>query len=267
VISALACKRKYGWKKDKDDERDLKLTLTRDIGVELPKTVNLTSKMPPVYDQGSLGSCTGQAIAAALQYNKNKQGQSIFRPSRLFIYYNERVLEGTVNQDAGAHIRDGLKVVAHLGAPPEESGRPGAWPYHVERFAVKPPVTSYNEAMKYQAIKYRRVEQTTGNILGALAEGFPIIFGFEVYTSFESQDVAKTGIVHMPTDDDNLLGGHAVLACGYDLEGYSVKDGTRILVRNSWSAGWGQKGYFTMPLEYLTNRSLSMDFWTVTQVE
>ena len=92
---------------------------------------------------------------------------------------------------------------------------------------------------------------------GCLAGGYPFIFGFTVYSKFESQDVARNGVLSMPGPDEDVVGGHAVLAVGYD------DDAKTFLVRNSWGAGWGQAGYFTMPYAYLTTRGLSSDFWTI----
>jgi C1A family cysteine protease len=92
---------------------------------------------------------------------------------------------------------------------------------------------------------------------GCLAAGYPFVFGFTVYSSFEGQEVAKTGVVSMPTPDEQVVGGHAVLAVGYDDASQAF------IVRNSWGAGWGQEGYFTMPYAYLTTRALSSDFWTI----
>ena len=94
-----------------------------------------------------------------------------------------------------------------------------------------------------------------------LAEGFPFVFGFTVYESFESQQVSKTGKVYMPKKNEKVLGGHAVLAVGYN-----DKD-KRFTVRNSWGTGWGMKGYFTMPYDYLASRYLSDDFWTIRSAE
>ena len=83
------------------------------------------------------------------------------------------------------------------------------------------------------------------------------MFGFTVYESFESQEVAKTGVVPMPAPGEQVVGGHAVLAVGYD------DSAQTFMVRNSWGTGWGQAGYFTMPYAYLTTRGLSSDFWTI----
>ena len=90
-----------------------------------------------------------------------------------------------------------------------------------------------------------------------MAGGYPFEFGFTVYESFESQEVAQTGVVPMPQQTEKVLGGHAVMAVGYD------DAQQRIIVRNSWGTSWGQQGYFTMPYAYLTNHQLSSDFWTI----
>src|SRR5262249_51216165 len=148
----------------------------------LPNKVDLRPQCPPVYDQGQLGSCTANAIGAALQFDQIKQGQQSFAPSRLFIYYNERVMEHTVNDDAGAMIRDGIKSVAKLGAPPEVPD----WPYVISKFKTKPPAIAYTHALKYQAILYQRLVQNLDQLKGCLAAGFPFVFGIAVYESFES---------------------------------------------------------------------------------
>jgi C1A family cysteine protease len=224
--------------------------------VALPKKVNLTSKMPPVYDQGQLGSCTANAIGAAFEYEQLKQKQKDFMPSRLFIYYNERAIEGTVDSDSGAMIRDGIKSVAKLGVCPEDT-----WPYDIAHFTEKPPKKAYTEATKHQVLVYRRVIANLHQMQGCLASGYPFVFGFTVYESFMTPEVAATGEVPLPPRSEQVLGGHAVLAVGYD-------DATqRFIVRNSWGKGWGNKGYCTMPYGYLTDPSLARDFWAVYTVE
>lgn len=211
--------------------------------------------MPAVYDQGQLGSCTGNGIAGAIEFDQKKQGTTEYTPSRLFIYYNERVIEGTVSQDAGAPIRDGIKVVVKLGAPPE-----GDWPYDITEFAKKPPATAYTDAKKDIVSSYARVAQDLTQMRGCLAAGFPFVFGFTVYDSFESQQVAQTGIVPMPSPGESVLGGHCVVAVGYD-------DSERhFIIRNSWGTGWCLQGYCFMPYEYLMSRQLANDFWTIRSV-
>jgi len=243
---------KYGWIPDLPDHRDLKYVSLMSVDT-LPVSVDLRPYCPPIYDQGNLGSCTANAISAAIEFDQFKQKLKFpFVPSRLFIYYNERVIEGSVKSDSGAMIRDGIKTVAKQGAPPEKY-----WPYIESKFRKKPTATSYKKATYYTVTKYQSVGQTVDEMKACLSSGFPFVFGFTVYESFESQTVAQTGIVSMPTPNESVLGGHAVLCVGYN-------DATqRFIVRNSWGDSWGQHGYFEMPYAYLANPDLSDDFWVV----
>ena len=250
--------KKYGWKPDLPDHRDFTYSISRKVAnITLPAKVDLRPLCPPVYDQGELGSCTGNAIAGAIEYEQiKKKDPKPFIPSRLFIYYNERVLEGTVSQDSGAMIRDGMKSVNLQGACTETT-----WPYNVAKFKKKPTAKAYKEGTNYQTKVYARVPQDLNSLKSCLAAGDPFVFGFTVYASFESDVVAKTGVMPMPTPNETVLGGHAVLCVGYD-------DSTqRFIVRNSWGPNWGQKGYFTMPYAYLTNNSLADDIWVIKDVE
>ena len=245
--------RKYGWAPDVPDQRDHLYSAPQPILAKLPPKKDLRSGCPPVYDQGQLGSCTANAISGAIQFEQKKQGTTVFAPSRLFIYYNERDMEGTINSDAGAQIRDGVKSVATLGVCPEAE-----WPYDINKFADKPTPKSYADAKTCEAVGYQRLDSSNLNQLkGCIAAGFPFIFGFTVYDAFESQEVAKTGVLNMPGPKEKVQGGHAVLAVGYD-------DSTqRFSVRNSWGKDWGIKGYFTIPYTYLITTSLADDFWTI----
>ena len=202
----------YGWIRDIPDQRDYAYAapLMR-FPKGLPPSVDLRSECPPIYDQGQLGSCTANGIAAAIEFDQRKLGNMEFTPSRLFIYYNERVIEGNVNQDSGAQIRDGIKSVATLGAPPETD-----WPYDTSKYTEKPSDIAYADALKDIVTGYSRVAQNLSQMEGCLAEGYPFVFGFTVYASFESDAVAQTGIVPMPASGERLLGGHCVAAVGYD---------------------------------------------------
>lgn len=166
---------RYGWIPDLPDQRDFMFAAPMKVQAKLPPSVDLKAQCPPVYDQGQLGSCTGNGVAAAGQ----------------------------------------------------------------------------------RAVSYSRVVQSLNQLKGALAAGFPVVLGFTVYESFEGADVAATGVVPMPGAGEKVLGGHCVVAVGYD------DSSQRFIIRNSWGAGWGQDGYATMPYPYLLSSSLASDFWTI----
>lgn len=248
---------KYGWQPDLPDQRDFQYKAPEGFVKALPTKIDLRKKCPPIYDQGQLGSCTANAIAAAFEFELMQQNAvNDFIPSRLFIYYNERVIEHSVNSDNGAQIRDGIKTVNKKGACPEK-----VWPYIINKFAKKPSVDSFTSALKHKVLSYQSVTRSLNQMKACLAAGYPFVFGFTVYESFEGEQVAKTGKVNMPGINEKTVGGHAVLAIGYN------ESSKRFIVRNSWGANWGIGGYFTIPYEYLLNEDLSDDFWTIRVVE
>ncbi len=247
--------RRYGWIPDVPDQRDHLYAAPAQYLEALPAKADLRSKCPPVYDQGNLGSCTANAIGAAIEFDRLKQGLSDFVPSRLFIYYNERLIEGTVSTDSGAMIRDGIKTVASDGVCPEPE-----WPYVISKFATKPTAACYRDAKLDRAVSYQSLIQDLNQMKGCLATGYPFVIGFTVYESFETEAVAKTGHAPMPSWNERAVGGHAVVAVGYD------EARQWFLMRNSWGESWGMKGYFTMPYAYLLSPGLSQDFWTIRLV-
>jgi len=245
----------FGWKRDLPDPRDFKFKAIK--AIPLPKSVDLRKDCPVVYDQGELGSCTANALGGAYQFEQIKQKQEDFIPSRLFIYYNERVIEGTVNEDAGAMIRDGIKTMVKDGVCPEKM-----WPYKIWKFKKQPHKKCYTEALNNQVLEYRRITpHTLYEVKQALYEGSPISFGFMIFESMMSEQVARTGIVPVPSNRERPMGGHAVLAVGYDDE----KDA--LLVRNSWGKNWGLDGYFWLPYHFVTEPNMSADYWTIRMVE
>ena len=255
---------RFGWVKDTPDPRDLLFTASPVLAAKpLPKSADLRPGCPPVYDQGQVGSCTGNSVAGAFEFAQKKQLLQDFMPSRLFIYYNERAIEHTTGQDAGAQIRDGIKTVAKQGVPPEiglaVQREPG-------RGHEKPNAKAYTDALQHTVISYHRISARTSSaaltlMKSCLADGYPFVFGFTVYSAFEGAEVAKTGILKMPNKKkEEVVGGHAVLCVGYDDKMKSV------LVRNSWGASWGLKGYFWMPYAYISDSKLASDFWTIRGV-
>ena len=193
--------KRYGWAPDLPDHRDHLYAAPPVWLKKLPPQVDLRNQCPMVYDQGQLGSCTANAIAAAIEFERIKQGLHDFIPSRLFIYYNERVMEGTVASDSGAEIRDGIKSVAAQGACPESE-----WPYDITQFATEPTDQCYQDAIKDKVVQYSRVSHVLNQMKGCLASGYPFVFGFTVYESFESPEVAQSGIYRCPVLERQPLG-------------------------------------------------------------
>ncbi|HEU4718141.1 MAG TPA: C1 family peptidase [Bacteroidia bacterium] len=251
-------RQRLGWVPDLPDHRDHLYAAPPHIISRLPSSVDLRKQCPPVYDQGDLGSCTANAIGAAIQFEQMKQKKKPFIPSRLFIYYNERAMEHTISSDSGAQIRDGIKSVNKLGVCPET-----LWPYSDDKthFLKKPVAGCYKTALDNQVVSYQRVTQTLMQLKGCLANGYPFVFGFTVYDNMYSAAVTKTGHLSLPGPNDKMEGGHAVMAVGYD------DRNERFIIRNSWGSKWAMKGYFTLPYSYITDSNLADDFWTIRMVE
>jgi C1A family cysteine protease len=263
--------KKYGWKRDLPDKRDKKHSFLKLGSIQygrfyfpyrhyLPSKIDLRDKCPDIYDQGELGSCTANAIAAAYQFDEIKQATNaspeIFGPSRLFIYYNERNLENTVDTDAGASIRDSAKTINKTGVCHES-----LWPYIISKYTIKPTKRCYDDAKTHKSIEYKSLDQNLNDFKSCLNAGFPFVFGFMVYESFETDEVKTTGKMPMPdVKNEKAVGGHAVMAVGYD---DSISS---IIVRNSWGATWGDKGYFYMPYDYIVDSDLAGDFWTISKI-
>jgi C1A family cysteine protease len=257
-----------GWVRDLPDPRDFMFSAPVETLKTLPARVDLTPQFP-IYDQGRIGSCTANALAGAVQFDRLKSKQSpAFEPSRLFIYFNEREIEGHTANDSGAQIRDGIKTLQKFGVCPDAD-----WPYDDtpapyeggpfpanSKPATKPDPTSYTDAAKYVITNYQRLTPTLSQLQGCLASGFPFVFGFTVFDSWYSKS-PRPATITLPTANDSAIGGHAVMCVGYDNATNLFK------IRNSWGPGAGQKGYFFMPYAYLTSGNLASDFWVINAVK
>lgn len=260
----------YGLRRDRCDHRDQLFTYTPRV---LPQAVDLRSWFGPipVEDQGSVGSCTANAFASCMEFWQVRLKPSFRHDlSRLFLYYNERLAEGNVADDAGAELRTGVKSLTRHGICDE-----AMWPYVPIQFATKPTSDCYTDALQHRVTAYRRI-RSLQTLRVALADGYPVAFGFQVFASFESADVADTGIVPMPRTGwfglwrEPELGGHAVLAVGYDDTRDYPRRSSRhpigcILCRNSWGSKWGDGGHFWLPYQFILDPDLSSDFWAITQ--
>ncbi len=242
---------RYGWKPSLPDLRD-HIADASDLPVL--EEVDPRNDLPPVFDQGQLGSCTANAVGAAVEYDASLNGTDPGLLSRLWIYYYERKIEGSpANQDTGAFGRDGFKVCKTLGVPLESD-----WPYVIDQFDDEPPATLADEAAAHKITNYRAVPRNLDSMKAVLSNRQTIAFGFTVYDSFEGAEVAKTGMVPMPSRGEKVRGGHEVLAVGY-----LRAEPNHALVRNSWGADWGLGGYFLMPWSYILDANLASDFRTI----
>jgi len=242
---------KYHWVKDKIDSRDHPYQLTN---TAQPNTVDLRQYCSAIEDQGNLGSCTGNAIAGAIELLHKRQNRTL-DISRLFIYYYERMFIGTVNYDSGAYIRDGIKACYTYGAPTEN-----LWPYNISKFRTVPPKEALIDAAKRKVTSYQRAADFN-QVIDAISSGYPVTIGFSVYSSFDTVSVARTGIMPYPdTKKERLLGGHAVLLVGYN------KNNNTFIARNSWGTNWGDRGYFYMPFQVIQNTNMSSDFWVIKSI-
>ncbi len=258
---------KFGWIPDLPDHRDYRAKLKPTLAPP-PPNLSLESGMPPIYDQGQLGSCVANALAAAVDYERKKQGLRFMTPSRLFIYYNARDIEQSVAVDSGCMIRDAMKSLVSLGTCVE-----AFWKYS-EYFADAPGKLCYSTALQHQSLEYSSPQQNQASLKLTLAAGTPFVFGFSVYESFMSDAVAQTGIVPMPKRNEGQIGGHAVAAIGYDdLTGHSTlpyplrPPVPSFLCRNSWGSMWGMRGHFWMPFDYVLDNNLADDLWIITKEE
>jgi C1A family cysteine protease len=246
---------KYGWIPDLPDIRDFPYVRLAAVLPPFPPTVDLRSFCTSVENQGKLGCCTACALVGNLEFLKMKNAKKLIDFSKLFLYFNERVIRHTEKIDSGASIRDGIKTLVKVGDCQESF-----WTYDTKKFKVKPSVDAYKDALNYQITNYYRIN-SVDEMKHTLSAGFPFVFGFAVYESFESKEVTKTGIVPMPDPSERMVGGHAVCAVGYD------DKKQYFIIRNSWGTIWGDHGYFYMPYDYILNKSLAADFWTIREME
>ena len=220
----------------------------------LPAKVDLRKYLTPVENQGELGSCTANATAGAYEYLIWWHKQDRFDLSRLFLYYNTRVIENTVDLDNGAMIFDVIQALHDNGVCSENS-----WPYIVQKFKQRPPENCYQEAQNYNISKYERIDLDLNTWKSVLAEGYPIIFGIQIFSSFQNP---RNGFISMPRSNDEQLGGHAMCCVGYS-------DPDRVfIVRNSWGHQWGDKGYCYIPYDYIMNPDFNDgDSWVIYSMD
>ena len=248
--------RQYNLQRDPADERDYKLSaIVKPVSyAKLPKKVDLRSKCPAVFNQGSLGSCTAQAGSAA---RIMLEGNPSLDLSELYLYYMERVLEGTVDKDNGATMRSICKALNKYGICEEKY-----MPYIPQNFRVPPSAQAHENAANRKITAYRSLYGIK-QVKECLAfRQQPVMIGMEVYESFEQ--MSKDGKLKIPKPGEACLGGHAVLVVGYVDNTFPCLSSSKgyFIVRNSWGSQWGDKGYFYMPYEFVS-QGYAWDFWTL----
>jgi len=237
---------RYCLKRQKHDERDFLFSKFKDK-VIVPPLIDMRSLMPPIYDQLQLGSCSANSSTSYDVFLYNNK----IDLSRLFEYYMVREIEGTVNEDSGATNRDNVRSINKNGICEEN-----LMPYDISKFTIPPIGEAIINAKQYTISSYVALNNLS-DIKEALALSKPVILGMDVFESFEGSEIANTGKMPMPLPTEQNLGGHSVLVVGY------VDEGNYLIVRNSWGSGWGDKGYFYMPYEYLTN--YTFDYWIMNK--
>ena len=233
-----------------------------------PKVDALQEHLPPVIDQMQVGMCTGCGTSRALKTLLNSVDYKwAFTPSALDIYAKVRTFEGTaLTDDSGASIADVMTVINQQGVAPEDSNTEWSWPFSAsdDRWQQQPPEACEKDAGLHKLVKFSKVPQDINSIKTALLNGHPVVIGISVFQSFESAEVAKTGVIPMPGWPilDKLLGGHCLF-----LWGYGNYDATHADGRNSWGKSWGANGDFHIPFAYLTNPNLCSDLWSLEVIE
>ena len=266
-----------GWQRDLPDFRDYQMdspgvqeiiaqSNVLSALVKLPSSKDLRAWCSPIEDQGQLGSCTANAGVGLMEYYQRKAFGKYFDGSRLFLYKATRDLDGSVG-DTGAYLRSTMKAMVLFGIPPERY-----WPYDISQFDVEPTAFCYSFGQSFKTVKYYRIDPPgtpTSKVLNAirknLAAGLALMFGFTVYSSIPPVGTGS-GDIPYPSPNERVLGGHAIVAVGYDDKKQIGKEKGALLIRNSWGTDWGEQGYGWLPYAYVES-GLAVDFWSLVQAE
>lgn len=230
--------------------QELKIESKNETVTEM-KIIDLRPKFPEVYEQGKIGSCSANSLCSIFDYDSKNN----FRGSRLFLYYNERLLINETEKDNGAYIDDGITALKTFGICHEND-----WKYNINNIYIKPDNNAYEKAKNNYIQEAIKIDNNINIIREWLDKNEPITVGIAIYSNFMSLLSAKTGKIGLPTEKDKFMGGHAVVICGYN-------DYTReFIMRNSWGVFWGDNGYFYLPYEYISNSKLTGDLWIIIKI-
>lgn len=240
--------------------------------------IDFSEKFPDVRNQGSLGSCTNFMSDGIIGYNRKTQYNKIVQTSPIFGYKKTRDIMGLTSVsrtpvlgDTGASIRDTIKALVTFGYILEEH-----YPYNIKDFDKPIPDDLEKMGQLNQAISYIRIDEPNQTRIELLEElkrymikEIPIGFGFAVYQSID--DAYRDGKIPFPSRNDIMIGGHAIVLCGYDNQmiiqnNSGIRTKGAFKIRNSWGKGWGENGYGWLPYQYIISE-LAMDFWAVLELE
>lgn len=247
--------------KDKRNTPQSKVDLKEFVhqtNLQFPTVIDLSSKTTPVYDQGELGDCVSNAMAAACRYLLRKENEVGINPCRLFLYWCTRalVMQEQPLSDSGSSLHDAIVSLTTYGVC-----RDKLWPYITSQFEVQPPTTAFSDALHHKLITYAPVSQNLNSLLGTLASGFLVVIGIQVYSSFMTSTVAQTGIVPMPQPGEQIEGGHALAIVGAD------QSKQMFYVQNSWGTDWGLSGFLWLPFSYVLDSNLCFEIYTLTEFD
>ncbi len=265
-----------GWRREPPDFRDITFDSHEVQGIlrisnsykavsqpnaVLPASVELRKWCTRVRDQGPLHSSTAFAVTGLMEYYERRAFGRHRDYSELFLYRTTRDLMG-YDHDIGADLRTTLRALQTFGVPSEN-----LYPYDIHKAQAVPPAFCYGFADAHRTLKYFRLDdpELSGkevllNVRKCLAARMPSVFGLSIYTSFPL--IGEGSEITMPEPGEQHVGGHALLAVGYDDERMIGPDQGAVLVRNSWSAQWGERGYAWMPYRYIEQK-LAVDFWSL----
>jgi Papain family cysteine protease len=221
-----------------------------------PRKCDLRSNCSPIDDQTTLGSCSAMSMVGALEFLQRKRRQPSLELSPLYVYYNSRVLANHVAEDSGVRINLAVASVVGQGACEER-----LWPYDVKKFGERPPETAFTDGDQRgdAAAQFARVS-TNDEIMQVLSQGMPVTFA-SWFSGPEMNTAATSGKMDVFTTKRSSDGGHAMVIVGYD------EDQKLWLVRNSWGADFGEKGYLWIPFESMTAYTNSYCFWVLGEFD
>ncbi len=219
-----------------------------ELDTSLIDYIDLRPKFREVYDQGKIGSCTANALCSIFEYDTT----ALFKGSRLFLYYNERIYIRSTDEDKGAYLSDGIKSLKIHGICEEKY-----WVYNIENVFKEPSKEAYINARNNYVVEAFNITNKISIIKKWLLKNEPIAISLAIYSSFTNN---KTGIINIPKENEEMIGGHAIIICGFD------DKNKRFIMRNSWGIYWGDKGYFYLPYDYITNDKLCGDLWIITRI-